>query len=1012
MRVASGGVDSKTATGPALCRCFSLTILLLASALLAAACRDVDHGIGQESPPAFVPQLPTFTDVSEEVGLQFHNGAFRWDAFDDPVAMMGGGLCWLDYDRDGRLDLYVVNNYALDEAGRLQQEEGGLPHNVLFRNNEGQFSEISAAAGADLALRGTGCVAADFNNDTFSDLYISGEQENALLWNNGDGTFKEGAEAAGVNSPGWQTAAAVADLNEDGWLDLFVAGYAGTETLESHSGISGHDLLYLNQGPDREGQITFREVGTAAGLEADWLDHSLGALFSDLDQDGDLDLLIANSSGRNRLYEYVSWPGAAANDPQGLGFRLVEVGHFAGIDAAGSSAGVSSGDFDGDGRLDILFTSTSPQPLPIYQNLSPEQPLVFDDDQKLKAGAGWGAGWADFDHDTDLDLFIAGGALPVTDTVDDRRQVQFFANLTAQGLPGRMQELTPQALLDPLLARGSALADYDNDGDLDVAISTVGGPLVLLRNEEEGGGWLTVTLDPFQPGALVTAVLPGGQQLLCETRAGGSYLSSEDPRCHFGLGAAGELAGLVVRWPDGRHTRLENIAANQFITISQADAEPAPPPAEAEKYVDAAEFEFQLSLKRGGAEPLTILDPGSPELIRLGEALFWDRELGGNRDMACATCHHPAAGTGDGLSVSVGTGGKGFAAKRLPGEGRQLIPRNATELFNLGAAGWDTMFWDGRVGGSKEDYFHSPAGEALPLDLDSVIAVQAMFPVTSRDEMRGQEGDLDVFGRPNELATISDDEPRAIWRALTDRLLAIPAYQELFAAAYPQVAPERLRFQHAANAIAAYEMSVFTYNDSPWDRYLAGDETALNEAARRGAALFYGEAGCARCHSGPLLTDQYFHNIGVPQLGPGKNDEAGFDYGRLLESKQETDMYAFRTPSLHNVTVSGPWMHNGAYTSLEAAVRHHLDPAAALENYNALDLHPMLWASYKVPGDLLATLDPLLAEPAALNDAQVADLLAFLETLTAPAALQDGCDLIPDSVPSGLPVDRDPARDC
>jgi cytochrome c peroxidase len=423
------------------------------------------------------------------------------------------------------------------------------------------------------------------------------------------------------------------------------------------------------------------------------------------------------------------------------------------------------------------------------------------------------------------------------------------------------------------------------------------------------------------------------------------------------------------------------------------------------------ELQFLLNLKQGGAAPLTLLPASSSEMIRLGEALFWDRELGGNRDMACVTCHHPLAGTGDDLSLPVGTGGKGFRAKRLPGEGRVLVPRNAPEIFNRGAEGWETMFWDGRAAGTAEKGFHSPAGDALPDGLNNVVAVQAMFPVTSRDEMRGQNGDLDVYGQPNELALIPDDDLPAIWAALLDRLLAIPGYQALFAAAYPDIPLEQLAFQQAANAIAAYEMSTFTYTGSPWNRNLSGDKEALSEQALQGAALFYGEAGCAGCHNGPLLTDQQFHNIGVPQLGPGKNDDKGFDYGRQLETGRAEDMYAFRTPPLHNVTLTGPWMHNGACTTLEEAVRFHFDPAVALQEFNALQLHPLHWATYKVPADLLDNLDPLLAKSPPLSDEQVADLLAFLEALTDPAAA-NGCELIPESVPSGLPLDTDPDAGC
>ena len=181
--------------------------VLLIWAIFAAACDSFGTGGGSES--SFIPQPVSFTDVAEEAGLDFQNGAFRWGVSGDPVAMMGGGLCWLDYDQDGWLDLYVVNNYATAEAGRWETEEDGLPRNALFRNVEGQFSDVSRESETDLALRGNGCVAADFDLDGYPDLYVTSERVNILLWNNGDGTFSEGAEAAGVDAYGWQTGTAV-----------------------------------------------------------------------------------------------------------------------------------------------------------------------------------------------------------------------------------------------------------------------------------------------------------------------------------------------------------------------------------------------------------------------------------------------------------------------------------------------------------------------------------------------------------------------------------------------------------------------------------------------------------------------------------------------------------------------------------------------------------------------------------------------------------------------------------
>jgi cytochrome c peroxidase len=556
--------------------------------------------------------------------------------------------------------------------------------------------------------------------------------------------------------------------------------------------------------------------------------------------------------------------------------------------------------------------------------------------------------------------------------------------------------------IEPVLGRGSAMADYDNDGDLDLAINSIGSPLVLLRNDNDDGHWLEVGFEEFSPGATVSIILPNGQELKCESKAGSSYLSSEDPRCHFGLGMADKVIELLVQWPGGLETRMSDVNADQYLTVSKDEAQVSDEQAITTEIED---FAFEVLLKDGGAKPLTILPESSPELIELGEALFWDKELSGNRDVACVTCHHPLAGTGDDLSLSIGVGGTGFAAERQLGHERDLIPRNAPEIYNRGAVGWETMFWDGRISQARDsEIISSPAGAMLPDGLDNVVAAQAMFPVTSREEMRGDIGDVDVFGEKNELASISDRDLRAIWSGIMERLLNIPEYQRLFSAAYPDIPLEWLGFYHAANAIAAYEMSVFTHSDSPWDRFLAGEEDALTSEARRGATLFFGEAGCSNCHNGSLLTDQTFHNIGVPQLGPGKGDDVPMDHGREGVTGNPVDLYAFRTPPLRNVAITGPWMHNGAYNTLEAAVRHHLNPEAALANFDVSSLDPIIQATVQEQSNVLANLDPLMINILELTDEQVDDLLSFLHALTSPSALKR-CDLIPDSVPSGLPLE-------
>lgn len=401
-------------------------------------------------------------------------------------------------------------------------------------------------------------------------------------------------------------------------------------------------------------------------------------------------------------------------------------------------------------------------------------------------------------------------------------------------------------------------------------------------------------------------------------------------------------------------------------------------------------------------------------VVTLGQALFFDPELSGNRDVACATCHLPAYGTTDGLSLPIGTGGHGLGPARQLGAGRNRVPRNAPDVLLRGSPGFITMFWDGRVWGAPNPGFMSPASNYLPQGLTNVLAAQAVFPITSRDEMRGAMGDVDVNGQPNELAAIADDDYDAIWDGVVARLKVIGAYRQLFAAAYPDVG-DAYDIRHVANAIAAFEVQMGNAPASPWDRFVAGDDTALDADALQGALLFYGQAGCSACHSGTLLTDQRYHNLAVPQIGPGKGALQPLDPGRAMVSGMPEDLFAFRTPPLRNVALTGPWMHNGAYTSLEAVIRHHLDPVAGLRNYDAAQLAPDLRGhvvtdSSTVAGALraarvLTTLDPLVATPRSLTDQQIDQLLAFLNALTDPSAISlDG--VVPDTVPSGLPVPR------
>ena len=407
--------------------------------------------------------------------------------------------------------------------------------------------------------------------------------------------------------------------------------------------------------------------------------------------------------------------------------------------------------------------------------------------------------------------------------------------------------------------------------------------------------------------------------------------------------------------------------------------------------------------------------PDSDEMVALGEALFFDKILSGNQNISCATCHHPTTGTSDFLPVPIGEGGSGLGANRSVGAGN-LIPRNAPHVFNAGVSGVDTMFWDSRlrrdpVTGILETpeadlNGASPILAAHAAQLTSALAAQAMFPVTSHDEMRGQPG-------TNPIANATSNAE--VWSLLMARLVGtsngtvggIQGYRDLFDAAYPSVTNyDDFNFGHAARAIAAFERTRWTALDSPFDRYVGGDMGAMSDAAKRGAIIFCDKGRCAECHNGPLLSDFQHHVLATPQVGPGKN--APFeDLGRALETGNPADEYAFRTPQLRNIALTAPYMHSGAFLTLEAAVRHHLDPRTSLANYDPTQLPEPFESTFDTdPGRNAArsaAVSPTLALPIGLTDAEFSDLMAFLHALTDPSSLNQ-LDQIPDSVPSGLPV--------
>lgn len=404
-------------------------------------------------------------------------------------------------------------------------------------------------------------------------------------------------------------------------------------------------------------------------------------------------------------------------------------------------------------------------------------------------------------------------------------------------------------------------------------------------------------------------------------------------------------------------------------------------------------------------------NPGQVK-VELGRLLFFDKILSGNKNISCATCHHPLTNTVDGLSLPVGEGGHGLGIARDTGSGSDVIkkrtPRNTLDLFNRGAREFSRMTYDGRmaVDPSQPSGFRSPAGGDLPAGLDNVLSVQVMISAKSGPDLAGQAGENSIAD------AAARGEFKRVWEALAKRLRAIPEYVELFTVAYPDVArAEDITYVHVANAIAAFEAVAWRADNTPFDLFLRGEKDAMSEAQKRGMKLFYGKAGCYACHSGTFQTDQKFHAIAMPQIGPGKGDglSGHEDYGREKVTGDSADRYKFRTPSLRNVTLTAPYGHDGAYNTLEAVVRHHLNPVESLKSYDtnqavlpsSTDLDTVDFIVQNDPKARQAITDANELDPLRLTEQEVKDLIGFFQALTDPATLDLRADM-PEKVPSGL----------
>ncbi len=391
--------------------------------------------------------------------------------------------------------------------------------------------------------------------------------------------------------------------------------------------------------------------------------------------------------------------------------------------------------------------------------------------------------------------------------------------------------------------------------------------------------------------------------------------------------------------------------------------------------------------------------PVRPELSRLGQALAFDKVLSGNRDISCMTCHLAGAGTVDGRSTSIGQGATGLGTARVHPQGK-FVHRNAPPLFNLHAT--TPLTWDGRVFKDAKGVIRTPAGPLLvsqrPVLEFGTLSALPMFPVLSRAEMRADAG--------NELAAIPDNTPQRIWTFLMRRVGAIPEYRTMFESAYPGQRFDNMSFAHAGNAMGGWIAAVFAFNDSPWDRFLAGNDEALTEVQLRGAKAFLGTARCAQCHSGPSFSDGKFHNVAVAQVGPGFGDGPGGrdDFGRMRQTGNPANRYAFRTPPLRNVELTAPYGHDGAIVNLRSWVDHYSQSDIKLQNYDPGQLEPLLRGTLlATAADILLTRDPRL-RTLILQPQTVDEITEFLKALTDPAA-RDLRHVVPVRVPSGLSVD-------
>jgi hypothetical protein len=527
-------------------------------------------------------------DVSRQARLDRIVLAGRPDK-DHLLDSAGTGVAFLDYDRDGRLDVYVVNGWRLD--GARVAEHGRY---ALYRGLPGgTFEDVTDAAGVGGEGRwGSGVAVADFDRDGRPDIFVTTFGANLLYRNLGNGRFEEVAAKVGVDAPGWNTGAAFFDADGDGFLDLYVTSYIDCtldDVLAAKRTLDWRGLEKVAVGPfglkgapdhffhSVAGQ-RFVDATAEAGLQDRARGFGFAVRAADFDGDGKVDLYVANDSDPNYLYR---------NEGHGT---FKEMGTWSGsaLDANGAaqaSMGIAAGDATGDGLLDIFVTNFSEDFSTLYRGLGN---LLFEDasretgvSQPTYRPLSWGTAFADFDNDGDLDLVVANGHIyPQIDRHPELIGTFAEHNLLLEnqgpGAATLFRDVTAEAGpgFEPRWSsRGLAVGDFDNDGRMDILISHLDAPPSLLRNESHAGSWLTLVCEgahgETNPMGTVVTVTAGGRKQWRDIASGDSYLSSHDPRPHFGLGGLEKVESVDVRWPDGTHSKRRNVATRQFLTVRQ-----------------------------------------------------------------------------------------------------------------------------------------------------------------------------------------------------------------------------------------------------------------------------------------------------------------------------------------------------------------------------------------------------------------------------------------------------------